>query len=196
MASTRVLPSGKYQADYRYGNGKPKSAGTFAHKRPAFQAAAAAEKESRSAGWRDPSAGERPWGEWCEEWWPTRKLEASTAKNEAGMRDMHMLPKWKDVPIREITRHEGRKWIEELSKTEMRPTAAELKRREDPEYKPVVRYIAAGTVQRLFGVFSASLMAAVDAEILDANPLYKLPLPKRVPAQERYLTKTEYQALD
>jgi integrase len=196
MAATRQLPSGKHQGTYRDGNGKLQTAGTFPHKKAAMSAAILAEAKSRAAGWRDPSAAERPWGEWCDEWWPTRKLEASTATNEAGFRDHHLMPKWENVPLGEITRQDGRKWIAELRATELRASAAEMKRREDPEYEPVVKLLAASSVQRIFGVFSASLMAAVDAEILQANPLYKLKLPQRAPAQERYLTKAEYQALD
>lgn len=196
MATTRQLPSGKHQGIYRDGNGKQQSAGTFPQKRAAMNAASAAENESRTRSWRDPAAAGRPWGEWCEEWWPTRKLEASTALNEAVMRDYHLLPRWADVPLHEITRHEGRKWVSELMATETRISAAERKRREDPDYEPVPAYLAASSVQRIFGIFSASLMAAVDAEILEANPLHRLKLPARPPAQERYLTKPEYQRLD
>lgn len=196
MATTRKLPSGKYQGTYRDGNGKPKSAGTYPHKRAAMAAAVLAEAESRKCGWRDPAAGERPWGEWCAEWWPSRKLEHSTEKNERSALEQHIMPKWGETPLGEITRQDGRKWIAELKATEVRPTAAERKKREDPKYKPKVKLMAASTVQRVFGIFSASLMAAVDAEILEANPLYKLALPQRPPAQERYLTKTEYQSLD
>lgn len=196
MAWTKLLPSGKHQGLYRDGNGKEKSAGSFPHKKAALNAATLKEAESRSGGWRDPAAAARPWGEWCAEWWPTRKLEASTAANEAGFRDHHLMPKWEDVPLGGITRQDGRKWIAELMATERRIPAAEHKRREDPKYKPVVQLLAASSVQRIFGIFSASLMAAVDAEIIPANPLYKLKLPQRAPAQERYLTKAEYQALD
>lgn len=196
MAWTKRLPSGKYQGLYRDGNGKEKSAGTFPHKRAAMNAASAKEEESRTRSWRDPAAAERPWGEWCAEWWPTRKLEASTALAESGMRDYHLLPKWEDVPLVEVTRHEGRKWISDLMATETKISAAERKRREDPEYEPVPAYLAASSVQRIFGIFSASLMAAVDAEILEANPLHRLKLPARPPAQERYLTKAEYRSLD
>ncbi|SEE24685.1 Site-specific recombinase XerD [Arthrobacter alpinus] len=196
MASTRRLPSGKYQGRYRDGNGKPQSAGVFPREKAALKAAIVKEEASRTGGWRDPAAGERPWGDWCEEWWPTRKLENSTEKNERSALEQHIMPKWGETPLGEITRQDGRKWIAELKVTERAPTAAELKRREELEYKPVVKLLAASTVQRIFGIFSASLMAAVDAEIIQANPLYKLALPQRPPAQERYLTKAEYQSLD
>ena len=189
MASTRKLPSGKYQGRYRDGNGDPQSAGVFTHKRTAMNAASAAEKESRERSWRDPAAADRPWSDWCEEWWPTRKLEPSTEHNERSALDQHIMPKWGETSLEDITRQDGRKWIAELSATEREPTAAELRRREDPEYKPMVKLLAASTVQRIFGIFSVSLMAAVDAEILGSNPLYKLSLPQRPPAQERYITK-------
>ncbi|NVM97793.1 site-specific integrase [Arthrobacter sp. SDTb3-6] len=196
MAWTKLLPSGKHQGLYRDGNGKERSAGSFPHKKAALNAATLKEAESRSGGWRDPAAAARPWGEWCEEWWPTRKLESSTAASELTLRDHYLMPKWQDTPLDEITRHTGRKWLAELTATERRVPAAELKRREDPKYKPVVHLLAASSVQRIFGIFNASIMAAVDAEIIDANPLHRLQLPRRAPAQERYLTKAEYQALD
>lgn len=151
MAWARRLPSGKHQGLYRDGNGKERSAGTFPHKHAAMNAASAKEEESRSWSWRDTEAAGRPWG-WCAEWWPTRKLEASTAIAEAGMRDFHLLPRWEEVPLADITRHEARKWIAELMATETKISVSERKRREGPDYEPVTAYLAASSVQRIFGM--------------------------------------------
>lgn len=200
MAWTEVLPSGKYRALYRDKYGKRRSAGTFDHKRRALNAGAAAEAESRSRGWQDPDAADRPWGEWAREWWESRSVEPSTLASETYLLDTYLLPKWDTTPLAEITRHRGRAWITELTKTERRLSAAETKRRKealekDPDAVLQRHYLAASSVQRIAGLFSASLNAAVDAEIIAANPVFRLKLPSRPPAGERFLTHPEFVAL-
>ncbi|KRE72620.1 tyrosine-type recombinase/integrase [Arthrobacter sp. Soil762] len=200
MAWTEVLPSGKYRALYRDPNGKRRSAGTFDHKRRALNAASAAEQESRSRGWQDPDAADRPWGEWATEWWETRKVEPTTMASETYLLESYLMPKWGTVPLAEITRHRGRAWVTELSKTERRISAAEEAKRkkalaEDPTAKIQRHYLAASSVQRIAGLFSASLNAAVDAEVLPANPVFRLKLPSRPPAGERFLTHAEFASL-
>ncbi|GAA1403964.1 tyrosine-type recombinase/integrase [Oerskovia paurometabola] len=174
MAWTRTLPSGKYQGLYRDGAGKVRTVadGPFTHKRAAERAASAAELESRSLGWRSPDAGRRTWGEWCAEWWPTRTVEASTLKTDAGRRDLHLMPRWGDVELASITRHDIKAW------------AAELQTRR-----------STGTVQRVVHLLSASLVAAVDAEILQANPAARLKLGGGTASVERYVTRDEFSAV-
>lgn len=173
MAWTRTLPSGKYQGLYRDGAGKVRTVadGPFTHKRAAERAASAAELESRSLGWRSPDAGRRTWGEWCAEWWPTRTVEASTLKTDAGRRDLHLMPRWGNVELANITRHDIKAW------------AAELQTRR-----------SASTVQRIVHLLSASLVAAVDAEILQSNPASRLKLGGGAASIERYLTREEFSA--
>jgi hypothetical protein len=57
------------------------------------------------------------------------------------------------VPLAEITRHRGRAWITELSKTERRISAVEEAKRKkamaaDPAAKIQRHYLAASSVQR------------------------------------------------
>lgn len=200
MAWTEVLPSGKYRGLYRDRNGKRRSAGTFDHKRRALNAASAKEEESRSRGWQDPDAAGRTWGKWVEDWWPTRRVEPSTLSAETYLLDSYLKPKWSKIPLGDITRHDGRSWITELMKTERRISSAEEKRRKDALAKdPAAQidrhYLAASSVQRIVGLFSASLNAAVDAEVIAANPVFRLKLPSRPPAGERFLTHAEFAAL-
>lgn len=196
MAWSKKLPSGKWQAKYRDRDGKERSAGSFPHKRAADNAAAAAEYEARSLGWRNPDAAARTWGEWCEEWWPTRSAEPSTLDAECSIRDHHLLPRWGQVPLIEITRQEGRRWISELASVERTPSPAELKRRKDPNYQPIKKLLSAASIGRIFGLFSTSLSAAVDAEIIPSNPIFRLKMPRRPPATERYLTKAEVDLIE
>lgn len=180
MAWVQRSSSGKYIAKYRDPAGKVRTAkgGPFTHKRAAERAGAAAEEASRQLGWRSPDAAGRTWREWCEDWWPTRNVEASTRTNDENRRDVHVMPRWGDVRLIDITRHDVKAW------------AAELRR--GPEGgKPR----AAATVQRIVHLFSASLNAAVDAEILTSNPASRLKLDPGDAGVERYLTHEEFDAI-
>lgn len=173
MAWAEKLPSGKYRGVYRDAAGKRRSAGTFSHKAKATRAAGAKEDHARRSMLRDPEAYKRPWGEWCDEWWPTRNVEASTLKVDAGRRTRHLDPKWAKVPIGSITRQDVKAWASEMRANGTGPT----------------------TVQRCAHLFSASMVAAMDAEIVDSNPAARLRLPGSAKAQERFLTREEFTAV-
>lgn len=173
MAWAEKLPSGKYRGLYRDVHGHKRSAGTFTHKARARNAAAAKEEHARRSMLRDPEAYRRPWREWVDLWWPTRQVEVSTAKVDRGRLDRHLMPRWGDVPIGSITRHDVKAWTAQMERDGVGPT----------------------TVQRCAHLLSASLTAAVDAEVLDANPSARLKLPGSAKAQERYLTREEYDAI-
>lgn len=173
MAWSERLPSGRYRGVYRDAVGKRRSAGTHTHKAKAERAAATMEGKSRRSSWSDPDAAKRPWGQWCDEWWPTRDVEPGTLARDSSRRKVHLDPRWKDVPVGSIRRHDVREW------------AASMRR----------RGVGASTSQRAVHLLSASLAAAVDAELLDANPAARLKLSKGAQAQERYLTRAEYEAV-
>jgi integrase len=178
MAWTRTLPSGKYQGLYRDSAGKVRTVpdGPFTHKRAAQRAASAAEEKARSAGWRSPDAARRTWSDWCEEWWGTRSVEASTLRSDAGRRDNHLLPRWGAVELADITRHDVKAWAMGLRRADGEPLA------------PTTR-------QRVVHLLSASLSAAVDAEILTANPASRVRLGGGSATTERYLTRDEASAV-
>lgn len=173
MAWAEKLPSGKYRGLYRDGAGKRRSAGTFTHKAKAEREAAAKEVDARSLLWRDPEAYKRPWGEWAAEWLTARQVEATTAQADGVRKRKHLDPRWSDVPIGSITRHDVKAWAVQLRRTGISPA----------------------TVQRIVHLFSASLNAAVDAEVLEVNPAARIKLPKGAVEQERFLTHDEYQAV-
>lgn len=173
MAWAEKLPSGKYRGLYRDANGKRRSAGTFAHKPKAVRAAAAKEEQARKAMMRDPEAFKRGWGEWVEEWWPTRSVAPSTLRNDAARRRNYLEPRWGSVPIGSITRQDIKAWAAQLRRDGLGPES----------------------VKRCVHLLSASLVAAMDAEIIDANPAARIKLPKGALAPERYLTRDEYDAI-
>lgn len=176
MPWVEQLPSGKYRARYylpsgakrtvKQANGKTLA---FEYKRAAKNAAAAAEEKASAPGWRDPRAALKTWGEWCEAWWPTRGVEPGTLKRDASSRDSALMPKWGDTPLIDITRFEVKAWAGELRASGMAPA----------------------TVQRRVYLLSASLNAAMDAEILTSNPAYRIKLPGGETDVRRYLTTDE-----
>lgn len=172
MGWTEELPSGKYRALYRDRHGTRRSAGTFDHKKRAADAAAVAEAEARKIGWRDPSAGLTSWGEWCAAWWDTRPVEAGTLQRDAYRRDKHLLPRWSDVALVDVTRHDVKAWAAALSKN-----------------------LAPASVQRIVYLFSASLVAAIDAEILSVNPAFRVKIAKGETSVQRFLTRDEFAAV-
>jgi integrase len=173
MAWAERLKSGKYRGLYRDAHGVRRSAGTYAHKSRARNAAAAKEENARRSMLRDPEAFRRPWGEWVEEWWPARKVEVSTAKVDRGRLDRHLMPRWGEVPIGSITRHDVKAWTSQMERDGIGPT----------------------TIQRCTHLLSASMTAAMDAEIVESNPAARLKLAGSAKAQERYLSREEYEAV-
>lgn len=172
MAWTEKLPSGKYRAVYRDHDGKRRSAGTFTHAVAARRAGNEAEAGARRAGWRSPDAARQTWAQWCARWWPTRNVEPSTLRSDTYRLNKHLVPRWGNVELADITRHDIRAW------------AADLRAGHAPS-----------TVQRIVHLLSASLNAAVDAEILQANPAEKLKLPRPQEAAERFLTAEDIDAI-
>jgi integrase len=169
MAWTEELPSGRHRGVYRTADGRRKSAGTFSHKKMAQNAASAAEESAARPNWRDPKHAKQTWADWCEVWWATRSVEPSTMRSDLGRRDTHLMPKWATMPLGSITRHSVKEWAAELRNGGLAPA----------------------TVHRVISLFSASLAAAVDAEILAANPAARLKLPMPSNQSEVYLSRQD-----
>lgn len=180
MAWSERLPSGRYRAVYRDHTGRKRTVKTpgsnrsrlFNHKAEAERVAAAKEGKARVSIWADPDGAQRTWGEWCTEWWATRLVAGGTNTVDESRRDTHLLPRWGTVSLGAIRRHEVKAWAAGLLTT-MSPS----------------------TAQRCVHLLSASLVAAVDAELIEANPAARIQLPKGAQAQERFLTRTEYEAI-
>lgn len=172
MAWAEKQASGKYRAMYRDAAGKRRSAGTFTHKAEAVRKGGAAEEKARKQTWLNADASRRTWGEWADEWWPSRDLAASTLKVDADRRRKHLDPRWGDVQIGKITRQEVRNWLAELRASGM----------------------STATATRCVHLLSASLNGAVDAEVIEVNPALRLkPVDKVVgKSTRRFITEAEY----
>jgi len=167
MAYTELLPSGKYRAIYRDRNGKRRSAGTFTHKKAAQKEASAAEIEAAKAGWRDPKAALRPWGEWANEWWPTWDGSNYPRRNNAPLRAAK--ERFGKMALADITRFEVKAWAAELLKSGLAPS----------------------TVKSRIYLLSVSLGAAIDADIITTNPAHGIDIDNPVTGDRHYLTGLE-----
>jgi len=174
MAWAERLESGRYRGRYRDGRGeKQGTPDTYAHKPRAIREAAALEEKARRHFAADPDAGRRSWGEWCDEWWPTRQIEEQTRITDEGRRRNHLDPRWGKVPVGAIRRHDVNAWVSELRASGVNP----------------------GTLTHVVRLLSVSLSAAVDEQIIPANPAARIKLPPPSAAVERYLTHAEYDAV-
>lgn len=182
MAWAEKQPSGKWKGLYRLPDGSRRSAGTHRTKKAASDAATDAESAARQVGWRDPRRGLVTWGEWCGRWWESRNIETTTAEAEASFILHHIAPTFHDWPINSITRHDVQAWATNLTTkntgTEARP-----------------KNLSASSAHRILGVLVASLSAAVDAELIDANPAVRIKLPPASKGKEVFLTREEYAAI-
>lgn len=180
MAWAERLPSGRYRGRYRDAHGTARTVKgpggdtiTFSHKPRAERAAATVEGKSRRNLWADPDAGQRTWGEWCDQWWPTRTVEPGTLSRDVSRRDQHLKPRWDRTPIGAITRQDVKAWCVTLATGGLAPA----------------------TVEKCKALLSASLVAAMDHGIIDTNPCARIRLPRPPPAQEVYLTGHEVEHL-
>lgn len=175
MAWSERLTTGRYRGLYRDAHGRKRTApgGPFVHRAQANRAAGAAEAAARRQSWRNLDAGQRPWRDWCEAWWLTRTVEPGTLLTQASIRDVHLLPRWGDVPVAGIRRHDVKAWSAQLLASGRSPS----------------------TVQKILALLSASLKAAVDEELIEHNPAARIRLPLGQQAVERYLTGPELEAI-
>lgn len=175
MAWPEKLPSGRWRGSYRDANGRTRSAGTFPHKAAAARAAAAAEEKARRRPGHDQGGARILWGDWVAQWWPSRTVEQSTLKADEGRLRNHVEPRWADVQLGVIRRQEIKAWAAELGRRGLGP----------------------GTVRHCVVLLSVSLSAAVDQELLEANPAAGIlkSLPQPPPAMERFLDREEYTAI-
>lgn len=174
MAWAKKLPSGKWQGRYRDNEKHEHSVGTFDHKARAVREASIAEAKARGAYWKSDDARRQTWAKWADEvWWPSRNVAPSTAKGDAHRRANHLDPRWAGVPIAAINRTDVKTWATSLSKNGLSPSS----------------------VQKCVALLSASLVAAVDAEVIESNPAARIKLPKAPTDLERFLSRGEFGVL-
>jgi integrase len=174
MASAEHLPSGKWRGIYRDAAGKKQFVkGTFDRKTDAREAAQEAEVKARrkAAATTGNLSARTTWSQWCAIWWPERDLQADTERNEARLRDTFLVDQWGGEPLNSIGKRTVQTWVNGLAKKH-----------------------SAGYVNRVYTVFRASVLAAIEAEVLDASPLAGVKLPKVPKTSRRHFEQDEIDA--
>lgn len=110
---TEQLPSGKWRAGWRKHGKKMRAPGTYDRKRDAVAAA----EEWLESGSPDPSSSRLRFADFAEDYIGSRiSLADSTMRSkELHYLDKHLLPKWGEYPLGEITMDDVEAWVVELS---------------------------------------------------------------------------------
>jgi len=129
FGSARQQRSGKWRADYpdplHKGKRLPTSPSTFTTQSAARKALRAVEVDIERGVWKHPDQIEaerleaeraareasRTFGDYAASWFETRAVSKSTQDADLSRLRTHLLPKWKDTPLRQITTPDIRAWI-------------------------------------------------------------------------------------
>lgn len=176
MSWTEALPPNangivRHRGVYRLADGK-KRRKTFDRQRDAERWANSEEQKVVDGSRRDPARGRMKWGDWCETWWPSRRLEPGSMRSQLSLREHHVQPRWADVPLNEIEHLEVQAWVNSLTPG-----------------------LSSSSARQAYYQLSASMKAAVRAGHIAYTPCYGVSLPTLPPAPERYLSTDEIEEL-
>lgn len=169
--TARGKPLYRWRGRYRDAAGKKRSR-TFDTKAAALRWSGEEEAKVHRGARSDPAAARMRWGDWCDRWHPSRRLEFSTLRTQDSRIRTHVRPRWGDVPLIDISRLDVQRWVNELG-----------------------RHKSASITRQCYRVLSASLSAAVAEGVLAANPCVKITLPVPPTDEERFLSDDEIGAL-
>jgi integrase len=169
-AYVRLLPSGRFQALYTDRSGKTQSAGTFVNRKDAENAARRKLDNVADGTWLDPRRSRVTVGELASDWLPTKfDLRPSSRARLEGVVKTHVLPRFGDVPLPEITNSAVRAWVAKMLASGSSPA----------------------TVRKAHNALAQMLRAAVADRRLAFNPAQDVPLPSAEAEEQRFLTADE-----
>ena len=125
--------------------------------------------------WTDPALSVVTFGAMAERWFSTKATRAP--KTVAGYRsilDTIVLPRWRDVPLRDVRYDDLQVWIASLSV--------------DGSNRFEGKGLSASRVRQTHQLVGAVLKFAVKAKHLPANPAEGVELPRIAETEQRYLT--------
>lgn len=160
-------PIYRWRGRYRDSSGKRISR-TFDTKSAALRWAGNEESKVHRGQRSDPSSARMPWGDWCDLWWPAKRIEPTTRATGDSRLKVHVRPRWGDVPLIRISRIDVQTWVNELD-----------------------RHLSPSMVRQCYRLLSNSLAVAVAEGILAASPCVGITLPTEPTGTERFLTDAE-----
>jgi integrase len=161
MVAYRKLPSGLWQASVtlpqRLPSGKPRRV-TKTHQLKGVVKTWGEKLEQQIAAGKftDPRAGDMVLADWYALWRAGRSVAGSTQRRDDSHWRVHIEPRWSGYPLNTITKPEVRLWIKQLHENS----------------------VGTPTIRGVMTTFSAMMSAAFDSELLPANPLHGIKLPR------------------
>ncbi|WP_329547866.1 tyrosine-type recombinase/integrase [Streptomyces sp. NBC_01356] len=148
FGSVRKLPSGRFQARYRGPDGLMRNADkTFATQTDADRWLVKQEAKILDGNWQNPDVT-MAFGDFAESWFKDRDYAATTRERNVGVLNLHILPTFRTVPLREITTPQVRRWRTDLLDAGVGPA----------------------TVSKAYQVLRAIMNTAVDDGLIQRNP--------------------------
>ena len=170
--------SKRWRGMYRSADGKQHSVGTFDRKTDALLAADIAEKRARN---NPDSLGTDTFSEFLPTWRAQRIVQPSTRKQDESKLENRVIPRWGEVPLKDITRPDVQQWVADMRADNL----------------------AASTIQKHVNLLSSVMKLALDKGMVPAgsrgepavNPCRGVEVPKPDPSPERFLTSEEADAV-
>ena len=144
----------------------------FPGRQVAEEYATTLEIQQRQGQWIDPVAGRLSVSAWVEQWWPTVDVAERTEENYRSNLRNHVLPRWGDRRLCDITTSEVHAWTRDLRTAGYAPS----------------------TVSSQIKLMSMILTDAVDARLITVNPVRRRRRGRRVvsPLNERVWADPEH----
>ncbi len=168
MAYIRKLPSGRWQATVRGPDGM-KHTKTDTLKKVVQEWAKGEEDRIARGRWRNPRAGMKAIGDWAEEWFASRVVEAETRRGDRGVLDNHLLPYWRSHQLNVVTRHDVQVWVRQMQ--------------QDGKGAQVIR--------RAYNLLAKLFADAVLADLIAESPCKKIDKPATPPKLPAWLTREQ-----
>lgn len=150
MAWVEQMGTQSWRVRYPSDSGSTGSLKGFRSRKSAQDYAALLEARRRRGTWVDPVAGRITVAEWAVVWWPTiTNIAERTAENYHRRLNRHVLPRWGRSRLCDITPAQLTAWAQDLS----------------------AAGYARSTISSLIKLLSMMLIDAVDARLIEANPV-------------------------
>ena len=154
-----------YVVRYRAPDGKQR-AKSFRRKSEAISFAAKVETQLREGEWIDPRGGRTTFGDLHKRWVAARSVSPVRLATEESQAKVHILPRWKDTPLKRIKPLDVQAWIKNLTSHRTDAEGSSL---------PASAYTAEGVLQQ----FRQVLDAAVLEGMIRTNPASAVKAPAR-----------------
>jgi integrase len=173
VAHYRKLPSGRWQAVVKLPDGRQVTR-TDPLKRVVQAWAGQVEVDARRGKWQDPRPARRTTvGDWHARWDAARVVEPTTRRKDESRWRVHLEPRWGDVPLAEVRRHDVQVWVRQL----------------------VDAGAGAHTVAGCVALLGTLLQGAVTADLIAGNPARAVKLPNVDAGRLRWFDRGEVAAI-